>query len=67
MEVIDVTEEMLKKRKIIIIDLTLTKRRTNRIACKSILGKRTCSQRISLACKSILGKRTCKPIDRLSY
>lgn len=40
MEVIDVTEKMLKKRKIIIIDLTSPK--IQPLACKSILGKRTC-------------------------
>ena len=40
MEVIDVTEEMLKKRKIIIIDLTSPK--PIQLACRSILGKRTC-------------------------
>ena len=40
MEVIDVTEEMLKKRKIIIIDLTLPN--PIPLACKSVLGKRTC-------------------------
>lgn len=39
MEVIDVTEEMLKKRKIIIIDLTTPK---IPLACKSVLGKRKC-------------------------
>lgn len=40
MEVIDVTEEMLKKRIIIIIDLTSP--RPTPLSCKSILGKRTC-------------------------
>lgn len=42
MEVIDVTEEMLKKRKIIIIDLTRSIHLATPLACKSILGKRKC-------------------------